>query len=100
MTATKPRATARFEFRLDPEGKQAISDAAAALGMDTSDFAREVLLNRADEVLAEHARHTVVPVAYFASLLAALDEPAAPNPAMQRALARAREVIDSDHLAT
>ena len=92
------RATARFEFRVDPEGKQAIAEAAAALGMDASDFARDVLLDRAEEVLAARAHKTVVPASYFEDLLAALDHPVQPNAAMRKAMARARDIVQADHL--
>ena len=90
--------TARFEFRVNPEGKQAITDAAAALGMDASDFARDVLLDRAEEILAARLHKTVVPAGYFDDLLAALDQTAEPNAAMQKALDTARNVVKADHL--
>jgi uncharacterized protein (DUF1778 family) len=99
MHRTSPaRATERFEFRLQPEAKQAIAAAASALGMDSSDFAREVLMERASEVLAEHAVKTVVPASFFDELVAALDEPVQANDALRRAAAAARANIDADHL--
>jgi uncharacterized protein (DUF1778 family) len=100
MTTTPPRATARFEFRVDPAGKQAIADAASVLGMDASDFARDVLLDRAEEVLADRAHKTVVPASYFEDLLAALDGPTQPNEAMRKAIARARNIVKADHLGS
>jgi uncharacterized protein (DUF1778 family) len=98
MSAMPVRASARFEFRLDQESKKLIAAAAAALGMDASDFARDVLLDKAVEVLAEHDRKTVVPADYFEELQAALDQPAQPNEAMRRALARARRITTSEYL--
>lgn len=92
------RVTERFEFRVPAEQKQAIAAAAALVGMDASDFAREVLAERAEEVLAEHEVKTVVPASYFAELVAALDEPAQPNAALRKALDRARREVDADHL--
>ena len=92
------RVTERFEFRVPAEQKQAIVAAAALLGMDASDFAREVLAERAEEVLMEHEVKTVVPASYFADLVAALDEPVRPNAALRKALDRARREADVDHL--
>lgn len=92
------RVSDRFEFRLHHEAKATITAAAAALGMDASDFAREVLLERANEVLAERALTTVVPPTFFDDLLAALDEPAVANDALRKAAAAARQHIEADHL--
>lgn len=92
------RATDRFEFRIKAEAKATISAAAAALGVDTSDFAREVLLERATQVLAERAAKTVVPASFFDDLVAAMDAPVTPNPALRRAMAAARANIAADHL--
>jgi uncharacterized protein (DUF1778 family) len=93
IVAPRPRSE-RFEFRLSADAKRNIAAAATALGMDASDFAREVLTERADEVLAERELKTVVPASYFDDLLAALDAPAQPNEAMRRALDRARQIIE------
>ena len=92
------RASDRFEFRLPHQAKATITAAASALGMDTSDFAREVLLERADEVLAERAAKIVVPATFFDELVAALDEPVQANDAFRKALAAARQNIKADHL--
>lgn len=92
------RASDRFEFRLPHQAKVTISAAASALGMDASDFAREVLLQRANEVLAERALKTTVPAAFFDDLVMALDEPVQPNAALRRAGAAARQNIKADHL--
>jgi uncharacterized protein (DUF1778 family) len=92
------RATERFEFRVPAGQKQAIAAAAALLGMDASDFAREVLAERTEEVLTEHEVKTVVPSSYFTELVAALDDPVRPNAALRKALDRARRDVDADHL--
>lgn len=73
-----------------------IAAAAALLGMDASDFAREVLTERAEEVLAEHEDKTVVPASYFEDLVAALDAPAEANPALRKAQELARQVVKTD----
>lgn len=95
--AAVKRATERFEFRVPPEQKLAIAAAAALLGMDASDFAREVLAERTEEVLTEHELKTVVPASYFSELVAALDEPARPNAALAKALDRLRRDVAVDH---
>lgn len=92
------RATERFEFRLATQAKTTITAAASALGMDASDFARDVLLERANEVLAERAVKTVVPATFFDELLLALDEPARANDALRRATTAARQNIKAEHL--
>jgi uncharacterized protein (DUF1778 family) len=88
----------RIEFRVRPDAKRMIAEAARVLGMDTSDFARDVLLERAGEVLAEHEVKTVVPAAYFDDLVASLEQPTGPNDALRDALASARRTIRADHL--
>jgi uncharacterized protein (DUF1778 family) len=91
-------ASTRFEFRVASDSKQRIIDAARLLGLDASDFIRETMEERAEAVLAEHETRTVVPAAYFEDLLAALDAPAEPNAALTRALSRARQNVEADHL--
>jgi uncharacterized protein (DUF1778 family) len=67
--------------------------------MDASDVAREVLVERTEEVLADHELKTVVPAPYFSELVAAWDEPPAPDAALTTALDRARRDVDADHLS-
>lgn len=90
------RASERFEFRVAAEQKQVIAAAAVLLGMDASDFAREVLTERAEEVLAEHEDKTVVPASYFEDLVAALDAPVEANLALRKAQDLARQVVRTD----
>ena len=106
MTATahhhEPRrsgtASERFELRIPAESKQMISAAARVLGVDASRFARDTLVERAQEVLASRETTTLVPASYFDDLLAALDADVEPTEALTRSLARARTHIESDHL--
>ena len=100
VDARRRRASAseRFEFRVRAETKQRISRAAAVLGVDTSDFVRDTVEERAEEVLADYDKRTVVPASFFDDLLVALDQPARPNDALRRALQGARETIKADHL--
>ena len=83
----------RFEFRVKPEAKQRIEHAAQLVHESASDFVRAAAEQRADEVLREHEVITRVPADFFDELIAALDEPPAPNPALRRAAARAQRVV-------
>jgi uncharacterized protein (DUF1778 family) len=87
-------ASARFEFRLRPEAKRRIEQAADLVHESTSDFARTAAEERADRVLQEHMTATTVPAEFFDELLAALDQPATPNPALTAAARRARTVVE------
>lgn len=83
----------RFEFRLRSDTKQRIEHAANLAGESASDFVRAAAELRADEVLHEHEVITRVPAAFFDGLIAALDAPAQPNAALQRAAVRASRVV-------
>jgi uncharacterized protein (DUF1778 family) len=85
--------SARLEFRVRPDSKSRIEQAAALLGEPVSEFARSAAEVKADRVLAEHAATTTVPAAFFDELLAALDAPPVPNPALAAAGRRARRVL-------
>jgi hypothetical protein len=54
-------ASARFEFRLRPEAKSRIEQAAQLVHESTSDFARTAAEERANRVLQEHMLATIVP---------------------------------------
>jgi uncharacterized protein (DUF1778 family) len=86
-------AAARMEFRIRPEAKARIELAAELASESASDFARTAAERRADEVLRTHDLVTVVPAGFFEDLLAALDQPAAPNQALTRAARRARKSV-------
>ncbi len=94
MSAASVPASSRFEFRLRPDAKSRIERAAALVHESASDFARTAVEQRADQVLREHDLITPVPAAFFDELLAALDAPAAPNPALRSAANRARSVYE------
>ncbi len=87
-------ASARFEFRLRPEAKRRIEQAAELVHESTSDFARTAAEERADQVLHEHSVATVVPADFFEELLRALDAPPRPNTALKNAAQRARGVVE------
>ena len=86
-------ASARFEFRLRPEAKSRIEQAARLVHESTSDFARTAAEERANRVLQEHMLATIVPADFFDQLLQVLDEPAKPNAALKAAAQRARDVV-------
>ncbi|GAB7048518.1 type II toxin-antitoxin system TacA family antitoxin [Catenuloplanes indicus] len=87
-------ASARFEFRLRPEAKKRIEQAAELVHESTSDFARTAAEERADQILHEHSAGTIVPADFFEELLRALDAPARPNAALQKAAERARGIVE------
>jgi len=86
-------ASARLEVRVRPESKAKIALAADLLNLPVSDFVRSAAEDRAEEILREHESQTRVPAAFFDSLLAALDDPARPSPALRRASRRTRDVV-------
>jgi uncharacterized protein (DUF1778 family) len=86
-------ASARFEFRLRPEAKSRIEQAAQLVHESTSDFARTAAEERANRVLQEHMLATIVPADFFDQLLQVLDEPAKPNAALKAAAQRTRDVV-------
>lgn len=86
-------ATARMEFRLTPEERARIDHAAALAGEPVTAFARTAAEERAERVLRAHESTTVVPDEYFDELLAALEQPAAPNAALRSAWERVDETV-------
>lgn len=84
-------ASERIEVRLRPELRREVERASALLQMTTSDFIREAVAARAEQVLTEEAA-TVVPPDFFDGLLAALDEPPRANPALTAAAQRVPEI--------
>jgi uncharacterized protein (DUF1778 family) len=88
-----PRASNRFEFRIQPESKRRIEHAASLVEESASDFVRAAAESRADEVLRERDVVTVVPDDFFDQLLSALDEEPQASPALARGAKRARRVV-------
>lgn len=84
--------TARFEFRVEPEGKSDIERAAAISGESASDFVSHAALERARVVL-EQQHVTAVPSDYFDKLMDALDAPAKLNEPTRDAFRRLDEVV-------
>jgi len=85
-------ATARLEFRVAPEAKELIQQAAAFLGTSLTDFAAATLADRAREVVESH---TIIRLSNQDrdAFLAALDSPPEPNDALRRAFDRHRRSV-------
>lgn len=84
-------ATDRLGFRVTPQVKQRLEEAARTLGQPLTDFVLGAAQDRADEVLAAR---TVVPPDYFDQLIDALTAPAEPNEPLRRAAERATSVVE------
>jgi uncharacterized protein (DUF1778 family) len=82
--------TDRIEARVEPDRAERIRFASTLLHQSTSSFVVDAATDRAERVIADHA-YTAVPSDYFDKLLAALDEPARPVPALVRAVAEVAE---------
>lgn len=82
--------TDRVEARVEPERAERIRFASTLLHQSMSSFMVDAAADRAEQVIADHA-YTAVPSDYFDKLLAALDEPAQPIPALARAVAEVAE---------
>lgn len=85
--------TARFEFRVRPEVKARIEEAAALTHESASDFARAAAEARAEEILRRQEA-TLVPDDFFDALLAELDQPAERNARLSAAAQRARDLLN------
>lgn len=81
MPSSDSRATDELRFRLSPEDKALITEAAAVQGVSISSFVRDPSVDRAKEVLAEASlRHvTVLPADEFDQLMTLLDRPVDPK---------------------
>jgi len=84
--------TARLEFRVDPDAKGLIQQAAAFLGTSLTDFAAATLTDRAREIVEGH---TIIRLANRDrdAFLAALDAPPEPSDALKRAFDQHRHDV-------
>lgn len=85
-------ATERLEIRLAPDAKQRIDLAARLRSVSVGEFVRRAAEGEAEEVIRGQTV-TVIPADDFDRLLAALDEPVTPAPALVAAARRARGVL-------
>lgn len=82
----------RLEIRIAEDSKHRLMDAASLAGEPVSEFVRHAVMDRTEEVLRDQ-HETVLPSEFFDELLAALDAPPKPSPALRRAARRARDVV-------
>jgi len=83
--------TERIELRVSADDKAAITAAAAAEQVTTTDFVRGAVFDRVEHVRAR-ADRTVMPAAQFDALVAALDA-SDDNPNLARAFASRRRFV-------
>jgi uncharacterized protein (DUF1778 family) len=83
-------AAGRLNFRISAEAEARLRAAAEVAQETLTEFVLGAAEERADEVLASR---TVVPADYFDQLLAALDAPPEPMPALVRAVKRPRRFV-------
>lgn len=86
-------ATARLEYRLDQDERARIERAAELSGEPPTVFAREAAMEKADRVLLEHERTTVLPAEFFDLLMDAMDEPEKPNRKLAAAAKRLNKTV-------
>ena len=82
--------TDRIEARIEPERAERIRFASRLVDESMSAFMVRAAADRAERVIAEH-QFTEVDSNYFERLIAALDEPARPLPALADAARRVAE---------
>ncbi|MGI8640882.1 MAG: DUF1778 domain-containing protein [Pyrinomonadaceae bacterium] len=86
LTTEKPTTqAARLNFRLPPEIKERIENAALVSGVTVTDFAISALANMAEEVLEKHTRR-VLSRRDRDIFLAMLENPPEPNEALKKAV--------------
>ena len=88
------KSAARFSFRLPSEIKSRVEDAALASGLTVSDFAINVLLNSADDVLERHEGRQLSGLDRD-TFLKMLDDDTAPTDAMTNAVREYRDRVTS-----
>ena len=86
-TLQKKKPKTRLDFRLDPEAKEAIMQAAHVTGKSLSEFAVSSLVRSAQEVLEKHQTLTFSN-RDFDAFLEAIDANEEPNDALKRAAER------------
>lgn len=89
-------ASARLEFRLEPADRTRIERAAEIAGEPVTSFARAAAEERADRILRDYDATTTVPNTFFDELIAAMDTPAQPNPALAAAAAQLADRVTRD----
>jgi uncharacterized protein (DUF1778 family) len=88
-----PNRDARLNFRLPPEVKQTIEEAAAHLGQSASEFAVSTLVDRAQSVIQQHNVTRLSNGDRDIFLAMPNDEDAEPNEALKAAAEQYRDEI-------
>jgi uncharacterized protein (DUF1778 family) len=83
----------RIDLRLTPETKETIEKAAMISGQSLTDFVVAATTERAREVIRE-SDAIVLSARDFARVLAALDTPPEPSPALRRAAERYKKTFE------
>ncbi len=91
MPATTLKET-RLNIRCDLRSRELLDRAATYAHVSVSEFVLSHALASAEQVVQEHEAITLKPED-FQAFLAALDSPAEPNPALQRAFQRHAEQV-------
>ncbi len=81
--------TDRIEARLEPARAERIRFASELAHTSVSSFVVDAAVEKAEEVIAEHA-YTLVPTGYFDEILTSLDEPPVLIPELAAAAHRTR----------
>lgn len=89
-TLQKKKPKTRLDFRLDPDAKEVIAQAAHVAGKSLSEFAVSSLVQSAQEVLEKHQTITFSN-RDFDDFLEAIDADAEPNAALKQAAERYQE---------
>jgi uncharacterized protein (DUF1778 family) len=85
--------TARIEVRTDPEREALLKEAASLTDQTLTGFILDAASRRAEEVITQ-ANTTVVPSAFFDTLLDALDKPPTASAALQKAARRLEQLVE------
>lgn len=86
-TLLKKKPKTRLDFRLDPEAKEVIAQAAYVTGKSLSEFAVSALVQSAQDVLEKH-QTLIFSNRDFDAFLEAIDADDAPNDALKQAAER------------
>ena len=89
-------ASEHVELRVTAEAKSKITRAAAILHVPVGAFVGSAAEEKAEQVIRGHEAVSVVPADFFDDLLAALDKPAVPTPAMTEAMRRLNHLVARD----
>jgi len=85
-------ALARLDLKLEPQEKEVVARGAAIDGTTVAAFVRAAAKEKALRLIAQEVRVTFSSLDCVA-LMAAINRPFAPNPAMEKAIGAAQRVV-------